>query len=495
MRKSMNGFHSSALAASLCFGMASPALAGTPAVDYDLTLVAETSKASGFEGLPNASLNNAGIVVFAAVEPSGNTSLHLFDSLVTPLVTSADGFTMASDPSLLDSGVVAFSGTTDEDESGLWMLDPGDIDPFTLAFDGADSIAAGQARVNNSGDLAFWTLSCVDTCATLRHRIYRQLDGEAASPIAQEIAEAGESNTVGFPAINDARDVIYRHVNADGTISSIRGSSGGGVPAGAPVDTFMEIESGLLSGPAFNNDGIFAVLAEDDDHPVGMYVVDTSDVALEATRVVALDGNFAPSLYTSARLNDADELAFAAQVTGLEGIFVTEGLQEGAPIQTVISSIDPDFEDAVFEAIDINDNGQVLFKALHSNGLVQLYLATPENDTCAPDLNGDDTVNVSDMLILLGAWGACPGCAADLNDDDVVNVSDLLILLGEWGDCPVPFTCTGDLNLDNVVNVSDMLQLLGDWGACADCAADLNDDDLVNVSDLLILLGVWGPCP
>jgi len=56
--------------------------------------------------------------------------------------------------------------------------------------------------------------------------------------------------------------------------------------------------------------------------------------------------------------------------------------------------------------------------------------------TCVGDLNDDNVVNVSDLLILLGAWGACPGCDADLNNDGVVNVSDLLILLGAWGACP-----------------------------------------------------------
>jgi len=56
---------------------------------------------------------------------------------------------------------------------------------------------------------------------------------------------------------------------------------------------------------------------------------------------------------------------------------------------------------------------------------------------CIPaDLNCDGVVNVSDLLILLGAWGACTepdACPADLNDDGVVNVSDLLILLSNWG--------------------------------------------------------------
>lgn len=49
------------------------------------------------------------------------------------------------------------------------------------------------------------------------------------------------------------------------------------------------------------------------------------------------------------------------------------------------------------------------------------------------DLNGDGVVDVSDLLILLGQWGACVDCTADLNNDGTVNVSDLLILLGNWG--------------------------------------------------------------
>lgn len=49
------------------------------------------------------------------------------------------------------------------------------------------------------------------------------------------------------------------------------------------------------------------------------------------------------------------------------------------------------------------------------------------------DLNDDQLVNVLDLLILLGDWGACPGCPADVNNDDLVDVLDLLVLLGNWG--------------------------------------------------------------
>jgi hypothetical protein len=59
-----------------------------------------------------------------------------------------------------------------------------------------------------------------------------------------------------------------------------------------------------------------------------------------------------------------------------------------------------------------------------------------EINPCPGDLDGDGVVNVSDLLILLGAWGPCDNCPQDLNGDGIVNVSDLLALLADWGACP-----------------------------------------------------------
>lgn len=56
-------------------------------------------------------------------------------------------------------------------------------------------------------------------------------------------------------------------------------------------------------------------------------------------------------------------------------------------------------------------------------------------------------------------------------------------------------TCTppGDANEDGSVNVTDLLALLGSWGICnAPCPADFDSNGLVNVTDLLILLSHWG---
>ena len=56
-------------------------------------------------------------------------------------------------------------------------------------------------------------------------------------------------------------------------------------------------------------------------------------------------------------------------------------------------------------------------------------------ETVPGDLNADGLVDAADLLILLGAWGACdnPECPADLDGDEVVGPADLVILLGNWG--------------------------------------------------------------
>lgn len=59
---------------------------------------------------------------------------------------------------------------------------------------------------------------------------------------------------------------------------------------------------------------------------------------------------------------------------------------------------------------------------------------------CMGDINGDGTVGIEDLLILLdcfgGTAGACSNPYADLFDDDFINSIDLTFLLGSWGSCP-----------------------------------------------------------
>ena len=54
---------------------------------------------------------------------------------------------------------------------------------------------------------------------------------------------------------------------------------------------------------------------------------------------------------------------------------------------------------------------------------------------CPADINGDGSVNVTDLLIVLDQWGNTDS-PADVNSDGTVDVNDLLMLIGAWGQCP-----------------------------------------------------------
>lgn len=59
-----------------------------------------------------------------------------------------------------------------------------------------------------------------------------------------------------------------------------------------------------------------------------------------------------------------------------------------------------------------------------------------ESEFCKADIDGDETVDGTDMSILLGAWGTCDSpCPSDLTSSNAVDSADLAILFETWGSC------------------------------------------------------------
>jgi hypothetical protein len=87
--------------------------------------------------------------------------------------------------------------------------------------------------------------------------------------------------------------------------------------------------------------------------------------------------------------------------------------------------------------------------------------AEPVED-CDADLDGDGKVNVSDLLVLLTAWGECPPdefCHADLDYSGDVGTADLLTLLASWGPCrPLGACCFGDGTCTDLTQQDCLLQ-------------------------------------
>ena len=210
--------------------------------------------------------------------------------------------------------------------------------------------------------------------------------------------------------------------------------------------------------------------------------------------------------------------------------------------------IPPDLDVSIRSAWAINSSGQIAAQGAHAEFGTVGVLLTPVKEALG-DLDGDGTVGVLDLLILLSAWGPCADppddCPADLDTDDglvlvnmwggagntalvwldgvmtdlndlippdldvsirsawAINSSGQIAAQGahaEFGTVGVLLTpvkeALGDLDGDGTVGVLDLLILLSAWGPCADppddCPADLDTDDTVGILDLLILLANWG---
>jgi len=116
----------------------------------------------------------------------------------------------------------------------------------------------------------------------------------------------------------------------------------------------------------------------------------------------------------------------------------------------------------------VNEDGTTI--NLPFGDLGELALVLP---CCRGDFNDDATVNVSDLLALLSAWGDCPACVEDIDNSGTADVGDLLELLSNWGDCAPPPTgacCFSDGSCAEMTAVA-CSSAGGDFGPLAGCAA------------------------
>ena len=56
----------------------------------------------------------------------------------------------------------------------------------------------------------------------------------------------------------------------------------------------------------------------------------------------------------------------------------------------------------------------------------------PTGSACPGDTNGDNTVDLDDLLSVIGAWGTTDS-PADLDCSGTVDLGDLLEVIGNWG--------------------------------------------------------------
>ncbi len=92
----------------------------------------------------------------------------------------------------------------------------------------------------------------------------------------------------------------------------------------------------------------------------------------------------------------------------------------------------PDIDITIINAKGINNNGLISAVGEYPDGSIRPYLLTPMSGTLPEDVNGDGTVDVVDLLAVVGSWGVCNGCPEDVTGDGLVDVVDLLAIIAVW---------------------------------------------------------------
>jgi hypothetical protein len=112
-----------------------------------------------------------------------------------------------------------------------------------------------------------------------------------------------------------------------------------------------------------------------------------------------------------------------------------------AVVTTYYQLTSREFIEYLRDANHTDNRGQVAYDLWLNNGMsqpvvmdsmeVQVYQRT--------DINRDGVVNIDDLLLVIGKWGACQSppfpCPADVTGDGVVNIDDLLAVISAWGSC------------------------------------------------------------
>lgn len=367
-----------------------------------------------------------------------------------------------SDVGINDAGYVVFPQTFSS-QNGIYFYDSALNSSGLRTTLPLGAAAWGSTNVNNSGHIGFRATFSGSGQA------YYSFDGTPSLALHAAEVTLDPTSPYSFlfsPAFNDKRQIAaqvrlglagqigdnqpdeIRLFNSDG--SSVIIARDVNAQPGSP---FAKFDS---TRPAVTNDGRVAFIANLVGGGRGVFLSDgvqTIQIATTSTPGVTAIEFFGPAV------NEHGLVAFRgkdnASPTPRQAIFVGDG----STLRRVIGQFDTLMTDrglaqiaqhdasTVFGgSIDINERGNIVFNATLTpadNTQIEwgsgVFVAVA--DTNAADINGDDVVNVQDLLLVLFAWGACPNrpqpCPADIaplpNGDGVVNVQDLLMVIANWG--------------------------------------------------------------
>ncbi len=141
---------------------------------------------------------------------------------------------------------------------------------------------------------------------------------------------------------------------------------------------------------------------------------------------------------------------------------------------TAVASIDddPSFENPSIDDFRLTCASPAINNASNTHVQSDQFDLNQNNSTSDSNPDLDDETRIVNVVDMGSYERPGPCCLGDINIDGAVNVTDLLAVIGAWGACPAaPATCPADITPspcgDGQVNVSDLLAVIGTWGACA----------------------------
>lgn len=208
--------------------------------------------------------------------------------------------------------------------------------------------------------------------------------------------------------INDVQgadyDVVFQSTTVGNLVSRVKFYYGDFDPDGA----------GPLTGDGLPGD-ILVVTDVDGTGPLGASFVDSGvdyvQGALTAIKVEVDGPGNSLKYYINNALVGSSQLIFSDPLTGGNG---SSG-------------------DRIDQFVGISDNFQL--NAIDNGQFDDVVMEPGIGAPCIGDVNGDNQINVADLLSVISSWGPCAGCPADVNGDNQVNVADLLTVISEWGPC------------------------------------------------------------
>ncbi|MEE2719371.1 MAG: FG-GAP-like repeat-containing protein, partial [Planctomycetota bacterium] len=406
----------------------------------------------GATAVLTADLNDDGYAELVVVLGGSPGSLVVFNNDGTGGFTSQDVYEVGNEPAGLASGDFDADGDIDlavsnfadntvdifrNDGTGLFTAD---VPPLAVGV-GPLGLGARDLDLNGTSDL----LVC---CSEEREiQVYSGASLRGSRAPSQKIPTDGKPGSID-PADYDKE----------------KGGDVGATTEEPGMILTMSVDStnGQLSGPQGHPSGPKPsnIKGKDvDDDGEGDFVAsDEEDGTVTVLKKSADTRGYELPLVITVGVSTGSLTLLDFDVDGDEDIAVVATLVDGSRVARLLRNDSDLYGGSLLVFADAEDLATDVDVLLLSSGDL--------------DRDGDDDLVVIGERDLRGGRGLAstlgvydnPRCLGDADGDQVVDVSDLLVVISEWGECN---GCTCDFNLDGMVDVMDLLEVIAAWGACS----------------------------